>query len=561
MIQLTVSDMAQPIASSGITTNAIHRESPQEPAATNKSIEINIQTSWEITQEKQTLQLHGPFNAAEAQFIMRKINDIETNFSFLNKSFLQGLTSWNTILLPGLNLKDIAPKENPEKNKEEFIKLNDKDFKEIKFTAVAKANSIPNNIWQGIPDKIESPDYDGPDGEDSWFDTRSPKGFFQDFIDLKNNKSLFLISIEKIDSLLNYNPQGRILLNAHQIKDLEDKKAILKSHLIKLEKIEGQFFTLGKLLRTTKTIKNVFADNGSSHIKQNFITKYIKAINQASDPIERVMILQNMKRELRDLLGDLTEFQSENFSEIEKNSSQQNTAKTSSDDKSNEYFQYVISKVMEKVFIAFGEGFGDFMAEKEVFKIEGKSSLSNIPSKDFSNLKNVKEKEAWQKLYKFFGQVSSGKTIMTPETLLPYANEIESFVKNDESQIKSKNYSSDQIMQKEFENSFDIISSTKEVFDEYYEPNPSNTRIQGEHKDSKFNFSKILVGFIPFCSSEEKQYKIEAILETEKFKNLFSQKASGKDNIKPSLLSRIMFLYNRYEKEIMGYGKKPPLSS
>ncbi|MDX1921071.1 MAG: hypothetical protein SFU25_10095 [Candidatus Caenarcaniphilales bacterium] len=495
------------------------------------------------------------FNNDLAQiYLMQQLTSIQSDFTSLNRGFTQSLNIWNKTLLPGLNLEELSIEENSE----DFTQLTEKNLQDLKFKAVAEPSSISEVVWESLPDKIESADYDGPDGEDSWSDTRLPPGSYQNLINLKNNKTRFSLTITCIESLLTMPDFMGIQLTAIQIEDLQNKKAILQEQLEKLEKIENQFFTLGKLVRTTKTIKNLFSEDAGKHIKDNFIDKYVNALNNAHDPAARAQILAQMRKELRDLMGDLAEFQIEGFSDIRDRDSQRTTTNSTEKSQSEEYFEYVISKVMEKLYKAFGEGFGDYIADNPLFDIEESANRSPIPTEDFSNIKDPAQKEAWEKLYSFFGQVYSGGTIMTLEVLSPFVDELKASGAISDSSEETQDYSDTRKVNLHYQNAVSIVSSTKETFSEFFEPNDSNTRpIQGSTNETKMNFSNILVGFIPFCSSEEKQHKLETILETEEFKNMYSNMALKAPNITPSILSRIMFLYNRMTKE----GEKADTSS
>lgn len=482
----------------------------------------------------------------------------------------QSQKTWNENIVKGLGLKR---GEVPIDEKSGFKDLDKKDLAEVQIRSLVKPQDIQDKVWNTLPDTLEAPSHlNGNIVKEStqgakWSDRRkniteaNGKNVYYNLketsSDLKKNEDF----IQQIDTLKNagwiyaktvfiqvpgengeVSSEARTIkvqLSPEQIKVLQTKRAELQKDLDSINKADGDIQELGKNLRVSKTVKNIFAN--PSYIREKLINPTLDALKNASWPLDKIIILNGLKEKVTALLGDVYDLQGSSSSTVAKNEELEKA--------NNGIVQKIIKRVFDKVSMSFGSNFGDFMVEQH--PPETLPNDSPLGELNDSNCK-AEMKKAYGDLNKLFASVEKGEAKLNFTTIAPFAKALQKASPTKEVEYKDKlnDKKPSLLTPGNSDNDYHIVDYTKQAFDEFFGlDDKGNMQNSGKAEAISVQF-----GFVPFASTSGNQENIEKILNSPRYKDLYRfPPASEGVEWSPAILSRVMYLYNNYKNSEQGF--------
>jgi hypothetical protein len=416
--------------------------------------------------------------------------------------------------------------------------ISSEDIQKVKFQLIATPNKIDAGLQNALPDKVTSKNL-------------SFAGFNSSI--LPPFKSLLALDMQIEDAYKVMIDISSAIIEAQSLgvstETLEQTKESLKLQTEQMEILHKQAKRLAELFTAAKTLNVMLSPEGGKYIQDNLLGRYLLELKQASDPVGKARIALAFKDHVCTMLGDMQSFQTDTFEEINKEKSKpKSTASMTPEERQlQQIFEKKISQVMNAMFLSCGLGVGEMILSEE------KSQLNSLPKAAVLAPKQDQSQyyqhESWHALFEFFGKVRSGQAVMTLKALELFVGEL---IEAKEINLSTSSQTPPQTSLSAGEdNSLIILSSVKTVFDDFYQP---SAKVENGMSCS------LMIGMAVFAQDEVGQADLETLLSQEKYKQLFPEMLNT--NMSPAILSRIMFLYNNFNKQQLAFihGKTASLS-
>jgi hypothetical protein len=501
--------------------------------------------------------------AAAKQAFTSEANSLAVNSKILEKTSTKKLNetqaTWNKNIAEKLPVKASIDEKG-------LLTTTPEQIAKVQLQSLTNPDSIDKDIWNSIPNKHfesknEYSDYDKRHLVD-WKDgniSRSPErarnekfGFYQsikdNFKDLKdlNQKDALkkIISLEKngwnktfseselfdgldpnqqeaapVEVNITEIPGGEKLkkeLIATKDKILENQKQGAKAH--------EQTWNLGEVLRNSKTAKDIMAD--PLYIQKKFLKPSLEDLRkaaQSSQPELAVpMVMNSIKADLRNLIGDMANMQESTTASfkkyIENNPSIKPEEKKAADK--------IINKIVDNIVSNLETSSG-----REIIEHYG-SDVGNAKS-PFENIKG-EQANAYGQLQGIVKSAAQGNGKLTFESLAEVAKELQ-LPKSSlgDSKLSENINVNDNVTLAKNDPVFCLLKCSTDAFEEAL--------------SGKKDLMNVQLGLVPFETDPEKQKQLEVILNSERFSKLSlagEYKVGDKKTVfSPALLSRIKHLY------------------
>jgi hypothetical protein len=491
----------------------------------------------------------------------------------------QNQGKWNTQIIKKLNIK------NTLQTKDGLQSFTQEQRAAFQLRALIQPNTIENQVWESIPNKhFESTNFYGEAGVvTDWSDgsSRTPErmgsphfGFyaglkdgFRNLKDLLNDRSeggSLMSEINKLqangwqmtfsDADLFGTPYlpgpptpaqyvtvslSELPNGAKQIEELLALKQKLQENQKKGQAAFEQSWSLGEILRRTKSARDILRD--PFYIKDKLLDPILKALKMA-DPLSIPKILDGFKKEVITLLKDMCGLQDACTGAL--NASQLQGAEKA-------LAQKVISKILDKITSGLQASSGRQITQEYGGLIgAAESPLGALPGSEQTEQATM----AYGKLNPLFERVYAGQVKLTAESIASIIPEIYKETEVQENNLASAKTGSrldgktnetpgafGDILRAQDDPVIEITRCTKEAYEEVF--------ASGRNKD----LLNIQLGFVPFEAEPKRQKQLEIILSSERFAGLFkAQQIKTQNNaqsLSVAIMSRIAYLYYRFSAQ------------